>query len=70
MNFDWEYKMNQKYTCKDCNETFEQITEDNNCPNCKSSNIEKIIPVFFGMNPPISNDSCEGGVCSFDKNKS
>lgn len=61
--------MNENYKCKDCNEKFNE-TKENRCPHCGSSNIEKVIPMFFGMNPVVENDSCEGGVCSFDKNKS
>ncbi len=61
--------MNEKYKCKDCGKNFDK-PEDNKCPDCGSLNIEKVIPVFFGMNPVIENDACEGGVCSFDKNKS
>jgi len=61
--------MNKDYKCKDCNKSFNEL-KDNKCPHCGSSNTEKIIPVFFGMPTIADNNSCEGGICSFDKNKS
>ena len=54
-----------EYKCKDCNATFK--TEEKQCPKCGSLNIEKVIPLFFGITQPPVNDACEGGVCSFDK---
>jgi len=58
--------MDTKYKCKDCKETF-ILTDKEECPSCKSLNIAKEIPMFFGMNAPIEAGNCEGGACTFDK---
>jgi len=60
--------MDVKYNCKDCNESFES-NDDNKCPKCESTNIEKKIPMFFSMNSKPENSDCEGGICSFGDKK-
>ena len=58
--------MDTKYKCKDCNKTF-ILSDKEECPFCKSLNIAKEIPMFFGMTPATQGDNCEGGACTFDK---
>ena len=62
--------MNETYKCNKCQKTFEKLIDGNKCPFCESTEIEKSIPIFFGLNPTVDDSACEGGVCSFDKNKS
>jgi len=60
--------MEVKYNCKDCKETF-ILSDDEKCPKCESTNIEKKIPMFFSMSSSPENSNCEGGICSFEDKK-
>ena len=54
-----------KYICKNCNHKFNE-KDAKICPECKSENIQKDIPMFFGIAPKKENAVCKDGVCSID----
>jgi putative FmdB family regulatory protein len=60
-----------EYKCKNCNSVFEMLHKSSGkqdevfCPNCKSSNSEKLISVFSALNSTksVSSSPCSDGSC-------
>ncbi len=52
-----------EYTCKECNEEFEELVslsekENPPCPRCNSKNTEKKMSLFGGIDDSGSGSSC------------
>lgn len=62
-----------EYKCKDCNSTFELLTKANGnegiiCPECHSSNNQKLFSAFSTSagSSSYSVDNCVSGNCNID----
>lgn len=62
-----------EYSCHDCNSTFELLKKSNDdnhvlCPECKSSNNEKLFSTFSTSQSEMSysDNNCISGNCGID----